>query len=101
MEKKTLGSFLSALRGTKGNRPCRRELIISGLRNLIVDVVGVATIGNGLTYGWYREEGGEWIAYQTWHESVITEGILTIFFVILVAELLRHLLRVLPHVRKS
>ena len=93
MEKKTLGSVLSALRGTKGNRPLRRELIVTGIRNLATDAVGILTIGFSLSYGWYQEESGEWLSYQFWNEGVLTSGIFISLLIILAAEFTRHFLR--------
>ena len=86
-------AFPLALRGTKSNRPLRRELILTGIRNLATDAVGILTIGFSLSYGWYQEESGEWLSYQFWNEDLLTSGIFIGLLIILAAEFTRHFLR--------
>jgi hypothetical protein len=86
-------AFSLALRGTKANRPLRWELMLTGIRNLIVMVIGILTLGCGITYSWYRKESGEWVPYQLWDEDILLAGLFISLVGILTAEFLRHLLR--------
>jgi transcriptional regulator with XRE-family HTH domain len=86
-------AFSLALRGTKVNRPLRWELMLTGIRNLIVMVIGILTLGCGITYSWYRKESGEWVPYQLWDEDILLAGLFISLVGILTAEFLRHFLR--------
>jgi hypothetical protein len=83
-------SFPLSLRGTKANPLLRRNLIISGIRNLIVCAVGIFTISSCVQFGWVRDEpDGSWVPYQYWSEGIIVLGIIAAMVVVLVAEILR------------
>ena len=87
-------SFPLSLRGTKTDPSLRRNLVISGIRNLIVCVIGIVTIGSCVSYGWVRDNPNKpWEAYQFWHGGAIIAGLLAALVVILAAELLRHWLQ--------
>lgn len=80
-----------SLRGTKADPTLRRNLVISGIRNLIVCVIGILAIGSCVSYGWVRDDPNKpWEAYQFWHGGAIIAGILAALAVILVAEIIRY-----------
>ena len=84
-------SFPLSLRGTKTDPLLRRNLIISGIRNLIVCAVGIFTISSCVQFGWVRDEpDGSWVPYQCWSEGIIVLGIIAALVVVLVAEIIRH-----------
>ena len=87
-------SFPLSLRGTKADPLLRRNLVISGIRNLIVCAVGIFTISSCVQFGWVRDEpDGSWVPYQYWSEGIIVLGIIAALVVVLVAELLRYWLQ--------
>ena len=82
------------LRGTKADPSLRRNLVISGIRNLIVCVIGILTIGSCVSYSWIKDNiVDSWVPYQYWNEGAIIAGILAALVVVLAAELLRHWLQ--------
>ena len=84
-------SFPLSLRGTKTDPSLRRNLVISGIRNLIVCVIGIVTIGSCVSYGWVRDDPNKpWEAYQFWHGGAIIAGLLAALVVVLVAEIIRY-----------
>ena len=90
----TCVSFPLSLRGTKANPALRRELIVSGIRNLIVCAVGIFTISGGISYGWVKDSiVGSWVPYQYWNKDLIILGIIAILVIVLVSELIRRHLR--------
>ncbi len=83
-----------SLRGTKVDPSLRRNLVISGIRNLAVCAIGIFTIGSCVSYSWVRTDPNRpWEAYQFWHGGAIIAGILAALAVILAAEILRRRLR--------
>lgn len=82
-----------ALRGTRDNRPRRRELILSGIRNLAIGAVSILSMGFGLSYSWYQDESGQWVSYQQWNEDALSTGLFLALAIILAAALLRQWLR--------
>ena len=86
-------AFPLHLRKESKGSPARRDLVISGVRNLILIAVGILTVGNGVTFVRWRDNGKNWETVQYWHEEIIIIGIVASLAVILGAELLRRHLK--------
>ena len=87
-------SFPLSLRGTKADSSTRRNLVISGIRNLAVCAVGIVTIASCVSYSWIKDNiVDSWVPYQYWNEGAIIAGLLAALVVILATELLRHWLQ--------
>jgi len=71
----------------------RRDLMISGIRNLFLIVTGILAAEEGVTFVRWSEDGKTWEIAQYWNESVIILGIIIGLAVILGAELLRRHLK--------
>jgi hypothetical protein len=84
---------LRALPSTPDRPAIKREMLISGIRNPILNVIAWITIGSGLTYGYYEGADGTSGSYHIWHEENIFIGVAVILLVILAAELIRRWLR--------
>ena len=82
-------AFPLHLRKESKGSPARRDLVISGVRNLILIAVGILTVGNGVTFIRWRDNGKNWETVQYWHEEIIIIGIVASLAVILCVELLR------------
>jgi hypothetical protein len=82
-----------ALPQTPDRPAIKREMLISGIRNPILNVIAWITIGSGLTYGYYEGADGTSGSYHIWHEENIFIGVAVILLVILAAELIRRWLR--------
>jgi hypothetical protein len=82
-----------ALPQTPDRPAIKREMLISGIRNPILNVIAWITIGSGLTYGYYEGADGTSGSYHIWHEENIFIGVAVILFVMLAAELIRRWLR--------
>lgn len=82
-------AFPLHLRKESKGSPARRDLVISGVRNLILIAVGILTVGNGVTFVRWRDNGKDWETVQYWHEEIIIIGIVASLAVILCVELLR------------
>ena len=79
-----------SLRGTKGNPDLRRNLVISGIRNLAVCAVGIFAIASYVSYGWTKSDpDAPWEAYQFFHAEALIVGIFAALIISLVAELIR------------
>ena len=81
------------LRKESKGSPARRELVISGVRNLILIAIGILTVGNGVTFVRWIDDGKAWETGQYWLEEIIIIGIVASLAVILCVELLRHYLQ--------
>ena len=80
-----------SLRGTKGNPNLRRNLVISGIRNLGVCAVGIFAIASYVSYSWTRYGPDEpWEAYQFFHAEALIVGIFAALVISLIAELIRY-----------
>jgi hypothetical protein len=82
-------AFPLHLRKESKGSPARRDLVISGVRNLILIAIGILTVGNGVTFVRWSDDGKTWETEQYWHEEVIIIGIVASLAVILCVELLR------------
>ncbi len=84
-------SFPLSLRGIKADPYLRRNLVVSGIRNLIVCAVGILAIASCVSYSWFRNDSdAPWEAYQRWYGEAIILGIIAALVVVLVAEIIRH-----------
>ena len=81
------------LRKESKGSPARRGLVISGVRNLILIAIGILTVGNGVTFVRWSDDGKAWETGQYWHEEIIIVGIVASLAIILCVELLRHYLQ--------
>ena len=81
------------LRKESKGSPARRELVISGVRNLILIAIGILTVGNGVTFVRWSDDGKAWETGQYWHEEIIIVSIVASLAIILCVELLRHYLQ--------
>ena len=82
-------AFPIHLRKESKGSPARRDLAISGVRNLILIAIGILTVGNGVTFVRWSDDGKTWEPEQYWQEEVIIIGIVASLAVILCVELLR------------
>ena len=81
------------LRKTDKNSSARRNLIISGIRNLILIGVGIWTALDGISFIPNIIYDRTWEISQHWHPEIILRGLVIGLCVILAAELLRHWLQ--------
>ena len=81
------------LRKTDKNSSARRNLIISGIRNLVLIGVGIWTALDGISFIPNIIYDRTWEISQHWHPEIILRGLVIGLCVILAAELLRHWLR--------
>ncbi len=78
------------LRKESKDSSARRDLLISGIRNLFLIATGILTAENGVTFVHWSDDGGRtWEIAQYWNEAVILIGSVVGLAVILAAELLR------------
>ena len=80
------------LRRSEKNSPHRRDLKISGIRNLVLIAVGILTVDAGFTFFPLSDNDHIWQIGQTWpawHEGPICIGIIIALFIIFVSELFR------------
>ena len=85
------------LRGTKQNPSQRRNLTVSGVRNLLLDAIGIYTIGSCVTFVRWSSDGIHWNVGQYWQEEILLLGIVLSLVTILAAELLRQRLQRKSH----
>ena len=81
------------LRKTDKNSSARRNLIISGIRNLVLIGVGIWTALDGISFIPNIIYDRTWEISQHWHPEIILRGLVIGLCVILAAELLRHWLQ--------
>ena len=63
------------------------------MRNLILIAIGILTVGNGVTFVRWSDDGKAWETGQYWHEEIIIVSIVASLAIILCVELLRHYLQ--------
>ena len=77
------------LRREAHGSPARRDLLVSGIRNLALIAVALFTTSSGVTFIRIEHSNGAVELAQYWNESVILLGIAAALGVILAAELVR------------
>ena len=82
------------LRRIEASSPARRELKITGIRNLILVGVSIWTAANSVTFIRTSTDGGmTWEIGQHWNEELIFLGVAVGLLVVLVSEFIRNRLR--------